>query len=64
MAQLLTQSDLRSVVIFPGAEMPIKYRGKVRQCRIEDIQAGKGYIRVFDIDSNGYRTFTMKEIGK
>lgn len=64
MAQLLTRNDMNSVVIFPGQELPIKYRGKVRKCRIEEIQAGKGYIRVFDIDSNGYRTFIMKEIGK
>lgn len=64
MAALLTQSDLRSVVIFPGMELPIKYRAKVRKCRIEEVQIAKGYIRVFDIDSNGYRTFTMKEIGK
>ncbi len=64
MASLLTQSDLRSVVIFPGMELPIKYRAKVRQCRVEEVQIAKGYIRVFDIDINGYRTFKMKEIGK
>lgn len=64
MAQLLSRTDLNSVVIFPGQELPIKYRGKVRDCRIETIEIGKGYIRVFDITSNGYRTFTIKEIGK
>lgn len=64
MPQLLSQLDMNSVVIFPGMECPIKYRGKVRECRIEEIEMGKGYIRVFDKTSNGYRTFTVKEIGK
>jgi len=64
MVALLTRNDINSVVIFQGQELPIKYRGKVRDCRIEQIEKAKGYIRVFDITSNDYRTFTINDIGK
>ncbi len=64
MRNLLSQNDLNSVVVFPGMETQIKYRGKVRECRIEHVETAKGFMKVFDITSNGYRTFTLKEIGK
>lgn len=64
MAQLLTRNDMNSVVIFPGQEIKIKYDGLVRDCRIEEIEIGKGYIRVFDLTRNGYRTFSTNKIGK
>lgn len=62
MSTLMTLNG--STVIYPGKEIKVRYRGKVRDCRIEQIETDKGYIRVFDITSNGYRTFTIKEIGK
>lgn len=53
-----------STVIYPGKEIKLVYRGKTRECRVEEVQSAKGYIRVFDKTSNGYRTFTIKDIGK
>lgn len=54
-------------ILTPGEIVRLTYKGEVRNVRIEDEpvtepQSGLPYVKVFDLDKQGYRTFSLCEI--